>query len=570
MASKTDHVHPAPVLILGAGINGCAVARDLALNGVPVWIVDTNDISFGATSRSSRLIHGGLRYLEYGEFGLVRESLAERKLLLDLAPQFVRPLRLFIPVSRRIGGLWFSVLKYLSGTRVPLLNRLSSYVQPQGNRGLWLVRLGLWLYDLFARDPELAGSSVQAVTDTDVPAVNRRNYRWLAAYTDAQMQYPERFTLAMLEDARVLANTSHAELKVFTHSTAQADKNGWRITTSDGASCEVVPSVVINATGAWGDLTLDDVHIEHARLLGGTRGSHFLTANISLREALGDAGVYAETDDGRLVFILPFNDNVLVGTTDVRFTERPDQAIATDDELDYLIDLVNDVMPETPLCRADVSMHYSGVRPLPYRPDGRTAAISRDHSICHHRECLIPTFTLVGGKLTTCRAFAEMVADRLFDTLGQQRSRSSVDLVFAGGHDYPAGIEALEARQRNLANAYQLPLEQVRRVWELLGTRTEDVLRGAHGQNLQEVEGTGLPLTFVYWAIDHEWAQTLDDLVDRRLMLVYRNCLTETCLRQLADCLVDRGFLEQSLVDATVNATIQRLARFHGKLTVRT
>ena len=109
MDSKTDHVHP--VLILGAGINGCAVARELALNGVPVWIVDTNDISYGATSRSSRLIHGGLRYLEYGEFRLVRESLAERRRLLDLAPQFVRPLRLFIPVRRRTGGLWFSILK---------------------------------------------------------------------------------------------------------------------------------------------------------------------------------------------------------------------------------------------------------------------------------------------------------------------------------------------------------------------------------------------------------------------------------------------------------------------------
>ncbi|HIE95776.1 MAG TPA: FAD-dependent oxidoreductase, partial [Fuerstia sp.] len=291
MPSRNDH--PAPVLILGAGINGCAVARELALNGVPVWIVDTNDISFGATSRSSRLIHGGLRYLEYGEFRLVRESLAERQVLLDLAPQFVRLLRLFVPVSRRTGGLWFSILKYFSGTRLPVLNRLSSYLNPKGTRGLWLVRMGLWLYDLFAHDPDHTGSSVQSVTDANVPGVNPTAYRWLCSYTDAQMRYPERFTLAMLEDARNLASKHQVELKVFTHSTALRGASEWHITTNEGASVAVTPSAVINATGAWGDLTLNEVDVQASRLLGGTRGSHLLTGNSPLRHALGDAGVYA-------------------------------------------------------------------------------------------------------------------------------------------------------------------------------------------------------------------------------------------------------------------------------------
>ncbi|MCP4785685.1 MAG: glycerol-3-phosphate dehydrogenase/oxidase [Fuerstiella sp.] len=563
MSCKNDH--PAPVLILGAGINGCGVARELALNGVPVWIVDTNDISFGATSRSSRLIHGGLRYLEYGEFRLVRESLAERQILLDLAPHFVRPLRLFVPVSRRSGGVWFSMLKYLSGTRIPVLNRLSSFLHPKGTRGLWLVRLGLWLYDFFAHDLDHVGSSVQSVGDQNVPCVNQTAYRWLCAYSDAQMRFPERFTLSMLEDARSLASKHQVELRVFTHSTARPDGNGWQVTTNDGESFAVSPSAVVNATGAWGDLTLNEVDIEASRLLGGTRGSHLLTSNSKLRDALGDAGVYAETDDGRLVFILPFNDDVLVGTTDVRFSGRPEQAIATDDELEYLIDLVNDVMPDSPIGRDDVSMHYSGVRPLPFHPGGKTAAISRDHSVYHHRDCAVPTYTLVGGKLTTCRAFAELVADRLFATTGFQRLSSSAKLSFAGGDNYPGGDGALNTHQARIAQAHQLSQEQVRTIWELLGTRTDDLLRLANGQNLQEVDGTHLPLAFVYWAIDHEWAQTLDDLVDRRLMLLYRDQVTEDCLRQMADCLVDRGLLDRSLVGAAVNSTIQRLTEFHGK-----
>src|SRR5262245_53690170 len=187
-----------PVLILGAGINGAALARELVLNGVPVWVVDTADIASGATAYSSRLIHGGLRYLEYGEFDLVRESLAERTRLLRLAPQFVRPLRLFIPVRGRWSGLWAAARRFLH-------LRPATSGGASGSRGLWLVRTGLWMYDRFARDPLLPERAMYRADDPRAPAVDLETFRWECAYSDAAIQFPERFVVALLQDARLEA-----------------------------------------------------------------------------------------------------------------------------------------------------------------------------------------------------------------------------------------------------------------------------------------------------------------------------------------------------------------------------
>ncbi len=215
MAHETAHV-----LILGAGINGAALARELVLNGVGVTLVDTADLAFGATAYSSRLIHGGLRYLEYGEFDLVRESLAERGRLLRLAPHLVRPLRLHVPVERRLGGLRMSASRFLLGQHAP-----QSWQRPTP-RGMWLVRTGLWLYDRYARDPSLPRHSVHRVGEGGVP-VDPAKYRWLCAYSDAQVVYPERLVVAFLEDARALAAGSGTTFQFFNyHEAARARPDG--------------------------------------------------------------------------------------------------------------------------------------------------------------------------------------------------------------------------------------------------------------------------------------------------------------------------------------------------------
>src|SRR5688572_3873967 len=185
------------VLILGAGINGAALARELVLNGLSVCVVDKADIASGATARSSRLIHGGLRYLEHGEFDLVRESLGERTRLLRLAPQFVQPLRLLIPVRTRFTGVPTAAGRFF-GWQPGRLSR-----QPT-TRGLWLVRMGLRLYDAYAKDAVLPRHRAHRTGQPGTVPVNREKYRWQCSYYDAQIPFPERFVLAMLQDARQL------------------------------------------------------------------------------------------------------------------------------------------------------------------------------------------------------------------------------------------------------------------------------------------------------------------------------------------------------------------------------
>ena len=205
-----------PVLILGAGINGAALARELTLNGVGVVIVDERDVASGATAASSRLIHGGLRYLEYREFHLVRESLAERTRLLKLAPQFVRPLRLFIPLGNRFGGLLTAARRFLGLKAGPPKPGAAS-------RGLWPVRIGLALYDAYARDSTLPRRKLFRADAPETVHVDPKKFHWMYGFSDAQAIYPERFTLALLEDARRTARTSRHSIPIVTYHRAKLD-----------------------------------------------------------------------------------------------------------------------------------------------------------------------------------------------------------------------------------------------------------------------------------------------------------------------------------------------------------
>ncbi|HEY2840241.1 MAG TPA: FAD-dependent oxidoreductase, partial [Pirellulales bacterium] len=366
-----------PILILGAGINGAALARELCLNGQSVTLVDTADMAFGATAYSSRLIHGGLRYLEYGEFDLVRESLAERTRLLRLAPQFVKPLRLFIPIENRFGGLWTSASRFLFKG-----NRAAPAGAHHGSRGLWLVRSGLRMYDVYARDPDLPRHATHRWGQGESLPVDPK-YRWLCSYYDAQVRFPERFVVAMLDDAQTAAAATGARFEALNYHRAALD--GRQATIYANGSTQPVrafePAAVINATGAWVDLTLSALRLPSKRLMGGTKGSHLVTWNERLREALAGDGLYAEAADGRPVFVLPFGDATLIGTTDLRYEGEPADAVATQAEIDYLVATVNELLPQARLTSADVDVHYSGVRPLPYVDQGSTASITRRHGL---------------------------------------------------------------------------------------------------------------------------------------------------------------------------------------------
>ncbi len=546
------------VLIIGAGINGSAVARELALNGVPVTIIERHDIAWGATSRSSRLIHGGLRYLEHGEFRLVRESLEERSRLRKLAPQFVRPFRLHIPVSQRSGGLWRSAAGFLSRGRWGKNGHVP--------RGMWLVRMGLWFYDRFGRDPDFPSSEVVPINGKNVPRVDAQRFRWLCRYTDAQMIYPERFVVSMLRDASQLAKEKGIPFRVRTYHELRSAADGWEIVDCETGQVQdtIKPSIIINSTGAWGDLTLEKLKVKAPPLFGGTKGSHFVTHQPALRDAVKEQGVYAEADDGRLVFILPVAQGVMVGTTDERFEGNPDDAIASERELDYLLEMVNDLFPQVGLKRADIAMHCAGVRPLPHAHAATTSAISRDHSIHESEKSGTPILTLVGGKLTTARAFGESVADEVLSRLNIKRTADTKQRVFPGGADYPAE-DQLPKVQEELAQQFQRPVVQIQAMWPLCGTEVKAFLSSRDVADATLLDGTNLPRDFARWIIEREWVQTLEDLIERRLMLLYHDPLTETCLGQLADLLVEAGLIKPHERESRIASAVNRLWRMYGK-----
>jgi glycerol-3-phosphate dehydrogenase len=198
-------------------------------------------------------------------------------------------------------------------------------------------------------------------------------------------------------------------------------------------------------------------------------------------------------------------------------------------------------------------------------PVEKPLRVSRGHWIERHNEFSMPVYTLVGGKLTTARAFAEDVADVLFERLSITRTADTKDRPIPGGADYPSNKESLHAEWRRLADVYSFHIEQIRVLWSLCGNRVEEILQEMGAVSSENVEGTKIPLDFVRWVIRHEWVTRLEDLVERRLLLVYRPGLSEKSLRQLAQCLVEAGCLDSSEIETSVETTIGRLKDYYGK-----
>ncbi|HEY2895042.1 MAG TPA: glycerol-3-phosphate dehydrogenase/oxidase [Pirellulales bacterium] len=544
------------VLILGGGINGCALARELALNGVSSWVVDSQDIASGATSGSSRLIHGGLRYLEYGELALVKESLAERTRLLQLAPQFVHPLRLWIPAENRMGGALAAVGRFFD---------LRHWPSPKRSRGAWVVRAGLTFYDAYANDPHLPKHRVVNLASPGAPCVNQQRYRWLCAYYDAQVTFPERLTLSMLTDAAELASQAGADFRVLPHHVAKLRDARVEISRSGESEPAHIlrPEVIVNAAGAWVDETLAQLHVPSKRLTGGTKGSHLFTYNSRLLDILGGQGIYAEAHDGRPIFITPLDRTVLIGTTDLPFNASPEDATASAAEIEYLLDAVNSIVPSAKLQEGDVAFHYSAVRPLPYVNASSPAAITRRHALVRNEAAPIPLLSIIGGKLTTMRSLAETAAESVLSILDRAPQRDSRTRLFPGAENYPSNEESLDAARSQIARSTGFSLEQVAQAWKLLGTRAEAVL--AKSADRESLPDTDLPVAAARHAIEHEWAATLADLIERRLMLLYHQRLSRACLARLADLLVESGQLLAGQAQTSVSDEVVRLAARFGK-----
>lgn len=570
------------VVVLGGGINGAALARELLLSGVSVVVVEAEDIACGATAWSTRLVHGGLRYLEYGEIGLVRESLAERNRLVRLAAHLVKPLEFYLPVESRCGGL------RAAAARICGLESLAR--RWHARRGSWTVGMGLTLYDLLSTGSPWPWHRMTRAGGAGLPQVDARRFPLAAIYADAQMLFPERFTVELLVDARRIAAEQGAAFSLFTRHAARLDANGRLSIEQRHAQPAIAgprviePAAIVNATGAWVDRTLAGLFPAPPEgLIGGTKGSHLILAADRLRSALGRRGVYAEAADGRPVFVLPFGPRlVLVGTTDIPFAGDPATARADEDEIAYLLAAVARLFPTAAPDRAAVVQHYCGVRPLPRsahatgtRATGAPASITRRHMLVRQPQAPLPCWSIVGGKLTTCRSLAESSAREILATLGIPVGGTSRDRPLPGNlcdADHHCAVDAAAAH----AQAAGMPGDRARRVAsravEVFGSRGVDVCAAMQSREAAAAEtfdGTDLPLSAARWCIREEWATTLEDLVERRLMLSFEPRLSRRAIEQAADALVEEGLLRRDALAAAVEQCAAGLRERYGKIIER-
>lgn len=480
---------PFDVVVVGAGINGLGIARDAALRGLRVVLLEQDDICSGVSAWSGRLVHGGLRYLEHRDFALVRESLRERELLFRLAPHLVKPLRLIMPLSSH------------------------------SRRPAWLIRIGMLLYDALSFDKKTQGHEVlnRDAILRRFPGISPDGLRGAVVFTDGQVEYAERLctevALAAAGAGAVIRTKARVEEPVLEGGRVVGVR--YRNTLTDEMH-EVRAPIVLNVAGPWIDRIFRRGAPDQPRLNGGTKGSHLIVDPFP--GAPDDVVYYESKTDGRLVLVIPWMGRYLIGTTDLRFDDDPGEARCDADEMDYLLGEVNELIPRANLTPADVLFTYSGVRPLPYAPDVEEWEIPRSHVLHDHAPDLPGLITVVGGKLTTYRQLAQDAIDDVFKRLGRKSPKcvtASLPLPGAAG-DFGAartalGREGLDGRT-------------VERLLALYGTRALDVIAeaGTTGADLPVLDpATGALESEILLAVRHEFAQTLTDVLARRMLLAF-------------------------------------------------
>lgn len=494
------------VVILGAGINGCGAFRDLALQGLRVLILERGDICQGASAASSRLMHGGLKYLETGEFRLVRESLTERNMLLATAPHYVVPLECVVPVKSTFGGIAGSVARFL-GLKAKLRDR-----------GYLITALGLALYDLYGRalrsmpKHRMLGRNALRRMLPDIAA----DIAGAGLYYEGHITHAERLGMELVLDGL----TANPAARAVTHAElcgVEGDMLVWR--TADGRMSRARARVILNAGGAWIDAVNARLGIA-STLMGGSRGSHLVVDNPALFAALAGRMIYFGTPDGRVNLLYPFAGKVLVGATDIAQAD-PDAATCTDDEVTYLCHAVAEVFPDIPIRPEQVVHRFCGVRPLP-RADGDVGSVTRDHSIVTLSlpTAPVPVHCLIGGKWTTFRAFAELATDRALADLGLPRRVTTAGLAIGGGRGFPSDDAGRSTFVARLARLGGIPSERAEILLSRYGTRAETYVQTLRGRGERML--ATLP-DYSREEIRHiaanEMVGAIDDIIHRRTLI---------------------------------------------------
>lgn len=536
-------------VVIGGGVNGIGVYRDLALQGLRVLLVEKNDFCSGCSAAPSRMIHGGLRYLENGEFDLVKESLQERDALLTNAPHMVRPLPTVIPISSMFSGMF---------------NAAASFVGLKGKpsaRGAMPIKMGLSLYDLVTRKRRLTPTHQmfgRRRTHKDWPAL-AKGAKYSAVFYDAWISHPERLCLELLKD------TAEATSEAFALNFATLRlEDGAHILTDQisGDEFEIKTKVIVNASGAWlDDVARDLSSVSADRMVSGTKGSHLILDHPDLYKALKGHMVYFENDDGRVCIVFPYLGRVLAGSTDIR-VEKAKRVRCEPEEQSYILESLNMVFHGLRVTDENVVFSYSGIRPLPKSDADFTGRISRGHHV-KRLDGDVPQFCMIGGKWTTFRAFGEQASDAVLAEIGKERIISTLDRPIGGG----AGFADMEA---NIAASLMSR-------YGVTKLRAEHLIDhyGSHAHEVQEVcdqaandapiaDGTEYTTAEIAYLIQTEFAQTVADIVLRRTSLAIRGQLNGVILDRITEILADALNLSSEAALVQRQALVDELVTYHG------
>lgn len=498
---------PFDLFVIGGGVNGCGIARDAAGRGLSVALAEMGDLAQATSSASTKLFHGGLRYLEYFEFHLVRESLREREVLLKAMPHISWPMRFVLPYS--------DAMRFESTTPT---SRLLSLFLPwmKGRRPAWLIRLGLFLYDHIGARHILPGTSTLDLRHDKAGEPLQERFAFAYEYSDCWVNDARLVMLnardAAARGARVMVRTKVVE--------ARREGALWRITTEGAAGREVqFARVLVNAAGPWVEEVLKGVigspSREHVRLV---RGSHIVTRRLFDH----DKCYFFQGEDGRICFAIPYEQQfTLIGTTDQEHHGAPGGAECTPAEVEYLCTFASKYFRK-PVTPADVVWTYSGVRPLYDDGASSATAATRDYVLSLDAGQGGPVaLSLFGGKITTYRRLAETVLAKLAPYLPEMGAPWTEGAALPGGAvalaDVPSEIAALQTDYPFLTPAW------AERLWHAYGTEARAWLGAAKtAADLGRDFGGTLTEAELRWMVAWEWAQTVDDVLWRRSKLGLR------------------------------------------------
>lgn len=457
------------LLVVGGGVNGAAIARDAAGRGLSVMLLEQHDLAQHTSSASTKLIHGGLRYLEYYEFRLVREALIEREKLLGIAPHIIRPLEFVLPHEKHL-------------------------------RPAWMIRTGLFLYDHLAKRKQLPSSKSISFAVHPAGKTLKPSFKRGFTYADCSVADSRLVVLNAMDAAE---RGAIIRTRCALHS-ARAENGLWHAETDAGP---VSAKAMVNAAGPW------VAEVLHAKLGRNTKndvrmikGSHIVTRRLYE----GDFAFILQNPDGRIVFVIPYEqDFSLIGTTDVPFTENPDKVEISPEETSYLCESVSRYF-RTSITPDDVFWSYAGVRPLYDDNAAEAKAVTRDYVLdLEHNESTPPLLSIFGGKITTSRKLAEHALEKLLPAMGLKVQPSWTATIPLPGGDF----DDFDAYLKDFSHRHPtLPAELASRLVRSYGTRAERFAGPDMGADL----GGGISEAEAGYLAQHEWAQTAEDILWRR------------------------------------------------------